>query len=555
MNLNRLKEMLEWEYNLKSVIINPVVSQNTGMHSSRLYEVISSDRAYICKESPAARKEILKKMHTVCKHVAIRGVNALRAKKTVAGETVAEKDLFLYELFDSFGITPTNRIDYAAETDKAVVLAGQFAALYSLSGDSLSSTIEFRDPFSETLKERLLLMAAEYGFHRRVSSVIKHLSEVLEPYLPYLNINISHGDLHPDNIIWSKKGDPFFIDWEFCDINYDLFDLAFITGCVGMDHPDNLTGTWVKQLFTSFSGKTVITKLSLDTFYDLVIATRLLWLDEWFKENDGEMISLECDYLDLLIGKRGDIRDCWSTWLYKKEEKQEKWVIQDAVFDNETKKLKETVLSQYIKILPAFQDVFPHSTQECAERIRTLIIAFGKDNDLLRIIDMIHLQQQCHKTDSQSRDLAAELAFTCANASLDFAKHHQRQGYAMLLEYIRELQDNFSGDPEVTTAYSFILRNYSILLSELGQHKESFRIIDTLVKLSENNREMFGITEELARALSSGVITALKVKDVERLESYYRTLVQLQNKYRDSAKIHGAFKFARKNIKKAGIHV
>ena len=38
------------------------------------------------------------------------------------------------------------------------------------------------------------------------------------------------------------------IDWEFTDLKFPWYDMAFLIGCLAMDHPDNLSSPAVRAL-------------------------------------------------------------------------------------------------------------------------------------------------------------------------------------------------------------------------------------------------------------------------------------------------------------------
>ncbi|MBW1822634.1 MAG: aminoglycoside phosphotransferase family protein, partial [Deltaproteobacteria bacterium] len=57
-----------------------------------------------------------------------------------------------------------------------------------------------------------------------------------------------HGDYHPLNVIWSTNGINAVIDWEFCGYKPEIYDVANLVGCIGMEDPESLVGDLITEL-------------------------------------------------------------------------------------------------------------------------------------------------------------------------------------------------------------------------------------------------------------------------------------------------------------------
>jgi len=55
----------------------------------------------------------------------------------------------------------------------------------------------------------------------------------------------------------------------------------------------------------------IISKESWKYLTEFIIALRFAWLVEWLRRNDTEMISLEMDYLRLLIDNKTALEKSW----------------------------------------------------------------------------------------------------------------------------------------------------------------------------------------------------------------------------------------------------
>ncbi len=65
-----------------------------------------------------------------------------------------------------------------------------------------------------------------------------------------LPVAFCHGDYHPLNIIWSNDDIQYVIDWEFCGLKSELYDVANLIGCIGVENPQSLMGDLVKSFIT-----------------------------------------------------------------------------------------------------------------------------------------------------------------------------------------------------------------------------------------------------------------------------------------------------------------
>ncbi len=141
--------------------------------------------------------------------------------------------------------------------------------------------------------------------------VMQRLEGRLFPVLESLPQTFCHGDFHPLNVIWSQDGVRSVIDWEFCGLKTEAFDAALLTGCIGMEHPRSLRGPFVPALLGEIRREGILSPGSLSFLFELVLAVRLLWLSEWLRGRDMEMVRLEVDYLDLLLAEESILRQVW----------------------------------------------------------------------------------------------------------------------------------------------------------------------------------------------------------------------------------------------------
>lgn len=144
-----------------------------------------------------------------------------------------------------------------------------------------------------------------------VKKVLDFLEKGLLPSLDRIPARFCHGDYHPLNIIWGKDRMEAVIDWEFCGVKPELYDVANMIGCLGIEHPSSLLGDLVVNFVAKLRKDGFLCETSWDVILEFVIALRFAWLSEWLRKGDEEMIIMELDYMELLINNRNKVRDIW----------------------------------------------------------------------------------------------------------------------------------------------------------------------------------------------------------------------------------------------------
>ena len=110
------------------------------------------------------------------------------------------------------------------------------------------------------------------------------------------------------NIIWGQGSIQAVIDWEFCGTKPEIYDLANLLGCLGMEDPQSLYGPFVHRLIGRLRRSGIFADISWSALPDLMLAIRFAWLSEWLRKNDRPMIRLEADYMSLLMEHRQDLK-------------------------------------------------------------------------------------------------------------------------------------------------------------------------------------------------------------------------------------------------------
>jgi len=144
-----------------------------------------------------------------------------------------------------------------------------------------------------------------------IGSVVGFLEKDFLPVYEELPVAFCHGDYHPLNIIWSTDGIRCVIDWEFCGMKSELYDVANLIGCVGMENPHCLSGNLIGTFIGKIKKSGMISKTSWTYLPEFIVALRFAWLAEWLRLGDRDMIRLECDYMKLLMDNKTVLQKVW----------------------------------------------------------------------------------------------------------------------------------------------------------------------------------------------------------------------------------------------------
>ena len=101
------------------------------------------------------------------------------------------------------------------------------------------------------------------------------------------------------------------IDWEFAGIKPEIYDLANMVGCLGIEHPSSLARDLVTGLIARLRAADLFSDICWGHFIEFIVALRFAWLSEWLRKDDREMIGLELAYMDLLIRNSGQLCRKW----------------------------------------------------------------------------------------------------------------------------------------------------------------------------------------------------------------------------------------------------
>ena len=110
------------------------------------------------------------------------------------------------------------------------------------------------------------------------------------------------------NIIWGQDDIQSVIDWEFAGFKAEIYDVANLIGCIGVEDPQALQSRLVIDFIRLMKHKGELSALSWDYLLEFIIAIRFAWMSEWLRKDDREMISLEAVYINYHYYNSKDIK-------------------------------------------------------------------------------------------------------------------------------------------------------------------------------------------------------------------------------------------------------
>lgn len=259
----------------------------------------------IAAETLARKREIAAQLQ----QLSDRGLTQVHPYcKTLSGAFLVESDSEYWMLRPYIEGVPLNRETYLQDEWRVDVLADfliQFRnESRSLQGSyfSIAAYAEDRCSVWRGRYPRLVqrLMPSFTKLQREFFSVHDQLPRAL-----------CHGDYHPLNVVWGRQCIESVIDWEFCGVKPELYDVALLLGCFGFDDPDNLLKAPAVRLLERLRSADFAANVSWEYVLDLMAAIRFGWMSEWIRRGDQEALEMECLYIDILVDQKEYIQSRW----------------------------------------------------------------------------------------------------------------------------------------------------------------------------------------------------------------------------------------------------
>ncbi|NPV06248.1 MAG: aminoglycoside phosphotransferase family protein [Syntrophaceae bacterium] len=167
-------------------------------------------------------------------------------------------------------------------------------------------------PIAEFIRDLMTKIARHaHGCCAAVRRVHENLEACLFPVHDRLPAAFCHGDPHPVNVIWGEEGIRGVIDWEFSGYKPEIYDAALVLGCLGMEDPEALAGPMALAFIGELRASGRFDASGFAVLPEFVTAVRFAWLSDWLRKQDGDMVEMETDYLNLLHDSREELRLAW----------------------------------------------------------------------------------------------------------------------------------------------------------------------------------------------------------------------------------------------------
>lgn len=309
-----LKAMLRlWQVNLKKIYKNIPLHGSPERSAFRIVLEDDNNNFFVLEQILPKSVENKKRISAILDCLAMK--NLARIQPYLAsekGEFVIKHKNNFWQMAPFVQGVELNREKYVYDKWRGPVLAGFLIDLHRKS-KGLSSPNP-RNVFF--LKNYIYKLIHEINLYNKdIKDEIKEIADFLEidfmPAYEKLPVAFCHGDYHPLNVIWSTDNIKCVIDWEFCGYKSELYDVANLIGCIGVEDPKSLTGDLVKGFIADMKESKIITKASWMYLLEFIVALRFAWLSEWLRREDKEMISMELDYMRLLIYNKNILQKSW----------------------------------------------------------------------------------------------------------------------------------------------------------------------------------------------------------------------------------------------------
>ncbi|MCK5215104.1 MAG: aminoglycoside phosphotransferase family protein [Candidatus Omnitrophica bacterium] len=302
-----------WDFKLKAVHSEVEVTGSPERTESR--EVIEDDtgKLFILEEIDTRLRDSKLKIIETLDFLEHRGFSFVQPYcKTLDGKYIISHKKRSWQLVSYITGVTLNRPDYIFDKWRGPVLA-EFLIQLKVKARNIPY-FEEKEAFS--IKNFIDEFIAKLSTHNpELVPPVKEPLRWLESkfFKEYENIPLDfcHGDYHPLNIIWGPDHIKKVIDWEFLGSKPEIYDLANLIGCIGMEDPEGLHGELIVDLIKTLKMAEIYSQISWDLLFEFIVALRFAWLSEWLHKHDDEMVSLESVYINLLFERRVQLLHCW----------------------------------------------------------------------------------------------------------------------------------------------------------------------------------------------------------------------------------------------------
>jgi len=234
--------------------------------------------------------------------------------KNTNGEFITQHNHALWQIIPYIKSVDLKRPEYTYDPWRGIA----FADFYSQFQQASQNIPFFKKEDSFSIKDYIYTLLSTIKKNKpdilkKISPVISFLEKKYLPLADTFPVTFCHGDYHPLNILWGENDIKAVIDWEFSGYKSEIYDIANMIGCVGMEDPNSLTGELIIKFISNLKSSAMIQNISWEYLLESVIAGRFAWMSEWLRKNDTQMQTMEEEYMNILINKYDILKDTWGS--------------------------------------------------------------------------------------------------------------------------------------------------------------------------------------------------------------------------------------------------
>lgn len=233
--------------------------------------------------------------------------------KTITNESFIEYKNAYWQLIPYISGLPLNRPQYIMDSWRGKKTAEFLIDLWEKTESlMLPETLKIFSLKSYVLDMIQLMKTYNPREYHQLIPVINFIQQDFFEVYGSLPHCFCHGDCHPLNIIWSENNIESVIDWEFLGEKPEIYDIANLLGCIGIEEPTGLFQDYAITFIEEIIKSNLIADKSIQYLLECIITLRFGWLAEWLRKNDMDMINLEITYMHLLLRNRDLIKKKWN---------------------------------------------------------------------------------------------------------------------------------------------------------------------------------------------------------------------------------------------------
>ena len=302
-----------WGLNLKSQPTDVSINGSPERTEFRLVVEDVKEHRYILEQVPSASLPVKLNIIKALRYFSEQGISTVESYlPDLKGNDIVEYENQYWQIVPYIEGIPLPRPEYLFEEWRGTVLA---RFLIDLKNQSSGLPKNLVGPVFSIKKYILDFMHRVRQFNPELlpelTEIFMYLKKELFRIHDTLPVVFCHGDFHVLNVIWGKNEIRKVIDWEFMGMKPELYDIANMIGCLGMEDPKGLLSGITSNFIRGLKDNRFLTLWSWRYLYEFVIALRFAWLAEWLRKDDKKMIELEIVFMFLLIDNRRTVERAW----------------------------------------------------------------------------------------------------------------------------------------------------------------------------------------------------------------------------------------------------